>query len=177
MLQNEDYQTNHFRPYEDAYFAQAGYIVVSLVVNLAISYLIAIVLPQILFKDGRTFARKIFNVGVISRKLGQIKWYQLLGRSLFGFCGGFLSLYLIPILPIFNFQYYTFNVPFFKSGDFYLSLGIFILAFGIATVVNNIIVPILRKRTSLVDLATQCYVVDGRYLDEGIYEEPHYEGH
>lgn len=176
MLLNENYQNNHYVPYEAAKVEQAMYIVVSLVINLVISYGIAIVLPQILFKDGRTFARKIFNVGVISRKLGQPKWYQIMGRCIFGFFGMFPSLYVIPILPIFNFQYYSFNVPFFKSGDFYLNLGIFILVFGIIVAVNGLIVPILKKRTSLVDLCTQCYVVDGRHLDEIDYEEPRHEG-
>ena len=176
MLENPTYQAEHYQPYEQALIAQAGYIIVSLVINLVVAYLLTIVLPQILFRDGRTFARKIFNVGVISRGGGQVRWFQILGRCLFGFCGSFISLYLIPILPMFNFQYVTFNVPFFKEGDFYLSLGIFVFAFGIATVVNALPVPILKKKYSLVDLATQSRLVDGRHLDEIDYEEPREEG-
>ena len=53
---------------------------------------------------------------------------------------------------------------------------LFILVFGIIVAVNGLIVPILKKRTSLVDLCTQCYVVDGRHLDEIDYEEPRHEG-
>ena len=176
MLNNNDYKVNHYAVYEESKREQALYITVSFVINLFVSYFIAIVLPQILFKDGRTFARKIFNVGVISRNLGEVKRYQILGRCVFGFFGSFPSLYLIPLLPFFNFQFYTFNIPFFVSGDFYINLGHFILAFGILAAINALIIPILKKRTSLIDLATQCYVVDGRHLDEIDYEEPHYPG-
>lgn len=176
MLFQEDYQAEHYIPYNDAIRLQATYIVVSLIINLIISYGIAIVLPQLLFKDGRTIARRIFNIGLINKNLGPIPWWKLLIRNIVGFFGQFLSLYLIPILPIFNFDYYSFNVPFIPIGDSGISLGWLILIFGCIVVVNAITVPILRRKTSLLDLATGVYVVDGHHLDEMEIDTPHYEG-
>lgn len=165
LINSEPYYSTHYLIYKDAYNLQARQTNLSLIVSLFISYLIIILLPKLLFKNERTISYKIFGLGVINMNNESNKWYLVIFKSILGFLGSFIILYIAYLFSPFNGGYNAMITPFISNSN--ISLGLIILIIFIIGTIINLIGLFTHYHQNALNLLFNDKVVDTHYLDEG----------
>ncbi len=166
VLSSASYHSNHFVVYLSARDKEASLLADALLASLSLSYVLIVFLPQLLFKDGRTFGRLVMGLGLRDENRKEIHPWQLLVRSLFGLAGFWVLALLIPVMPPFNFDFTCVFLNFVTIGSFGVSLALLDLVIAFLAVANGCFILLSHYRVSAVDLLTKSAIVDKKHLDE-----------
>lgn len=173
LIKSEPYFTQHYLVYRDSYYNQGRYINLTLIASVMVGYLIAILIPKILFKNERTIGRLIMGLGLLTIDNKHSKWYTILFKSILGMVGFVTVISLVYFLPPFNGIYDFMMMPLFaNSSNFNLLSLIFILI--LITGALYVSTLFTHYRTSLIDILFKEKLVDKKYIDEGDNDE-HFE--
>ena len=158
-----------YTSYKSSYaFCSYSIDVVSLIVYF-ISFLLIIVLPQIIFKNGRTFGSLIFKGAVIDKDGLDLSWYQTLTRCIIQF----FTFYGVMLFSLFmsGGLYNGWMFPIFYINDIGISLFHFTCLGLFIGIIQVILVFLTNKKTSLTELISGTNVVDLTYFKETMIEE------
>jgi uncharacterized RDD family membrane protein YckC len=166
VLNGASYHATHFEAYLSARDEQAALVADALIASIVLSYLLIVLLPQLLFRDGRTIGRLILGLGVIDKEKKEIRPWQIAVRSLLGVWGFWNLAFLLPVLPPFNFDYSCVFLDFLTIGSFGISLALADLVIALLALANGSFILLTHDRASAMDWLTRSVVVDKRHLDE-----------
>lgn len=173
LLNSEPYYSEHYVNYVDSYCSQARYTNISLVVSIFISYLIIILLPKLIFKNGRSFGYKLLGLGVLNEEDDDNKWHVTLFKSLLD-CIGFIYIgFVLYLFKPFYGVYDAMFLPIYPNSN--INFGLVLLITSIIGVVNNVFILFTHYRQNLINILFKDRVVDIHYLDEGDNDDK-YEG-
>lgn len=165
VLNSEPYFSTRYLDYREAYSAQAKYINITLVISIVISAFTVLLIPKLLFKDGRTVGYRIMGLGVITADGERTPWYASLIKSVLGAIGSIPLAFLLYLFPPFNGVYEAMFVP--TAVGSKLSLGLVILVItALVGIVNSFGLFTFKKQT-LINLIFHDTVVDTRCIDRG----------
>jgi len=171
LFKSDTYQKGH---YQDYLAYRQGVIVATnttLVISIALAYYIAVFLPQMIFKDGRSFGKIFMRLGVINIDKSEVEPWKYIVRSILGALSCVYIAFLIALFPPFNGASMILYLPYFSIGSLditLLHLSIFVFALSS---INGIVMLLNHDKRSLTDLLFQTITVDVTLLDEPDYDE------
>lgn len=166
LLLSEPYYTEHYLVYRDSYEKQGRFVNLTLMFSFIVSYLVSVLLPKLLFGDGRTVGRFLMKLGTNPIYEESIPWYVTLIHSILGAIGFMSVMLLIYFFPPFNGVYDFMFMPLVSSLRWF-SLGFILLMIGLVSIVTYIPTLFMYYKTSLIDVLTKIRIVDLKYIDEG----------
>ena len=162
LFKSNEYSV-HYNVYKNLYASCSADIVYLCLISYLIGFLLAIVLPTLLFKNGRTLGLFIFKGAIIDKDGLEVSKTQIFLRLLiqfftfFGtmvftcFMGGGLNTgWMYPLINI-----GSIGISFFHITTFSLLIPI----------VNLFLMVIRKNKTSLVELASRTLVIDTKYFE------------
>lgn len=171
VLNGKIYLNEHYSVYQNALNTIGNSYCLIMVLSILISYLLVIVVPMLIFKNGVTIGKKCLGLGIIEQSKDEIIPWKLAIRCVLGLIGYLGFSLLIPILPPFAGSYTALYSILFKIGNFDVNLmTIDLIIMGIS-IINGVLSFITHYKTSLIDLMLKENVVDKNHLDEGDYDE------
>ncbi len=165
LVVSEPYFTEHYTIYRDSYEKQGRYVNYTLIISFVVAYLVSVLLPKLLFGDGRTIGRFLMKLGVNSIDEENVPWYVTLINSILGTIGFMSVMLLIFLFPPFNGIYDFMYIPLLTSSR-WLSLGLILLVVAISAVAIYISTLFAYNKTSLIDILTRTRVVDLKRIDD-----------
>ena len=165
VIYSEPYFSTRYLDYREAYSAQARYVNITLVISVVISAFIVLLIPRLLFKDGRTVGYRIMGLGIIGRDGEQSPWYVSLIKSVLASVGAIPMAFLLYLFPPFNGGYEAMFVP--TSVGSKLSLGLVILVITALVGIVTSVGLFTAKKQTLVNLIFCETVVDTHRIDTG----------
>lgn len=165
LVVSEPYFTEHYTIYRDSYEKQGRYVNYTLIISFVVAYLVSVLLPKLLFGDGRTIGRFLMKLGVNSIDEENVPWYVTLINSILGTIGFMSVMLLIFLFPPFNGIYDFMYIPLLTSSR-WLSLGLILLVVAISAVAIYISTLFAYNKTSLIDTLTRTRVVDLKRIDD-----------
>lgn len=165
VLNSEPYFSTRYQDYKEAYSDQARYVNLTLIISIVISAFIVLLIPRLLFKDGRTVGYRIMGLGVITADGEKTPWYASLIKSVLGAAGSIPLAFLLYLFPPFNGVYEAMFVP--TTVDSKLSLGLVILIITAIVGTVNAFGLFTAKKQTLINLIFRDTVVDTHRIDEG----------
>ncbi len=163
LINSSPYYEEHYLPYREAYANQGNIINLAFLLTSYVAYLIIIVLPQLVFNDAVTLGKLAMGIAIISKRRQKLKWYFKLIRMIGGLLISPLSSLLIPVLPMFNFNFTTFNLPLLGSGFTY---GWFLVILASLLLINGLVALFNHRHFSLMDYLTSSIVIDKNKMQE-----------
>lgn len=165
LVVSEPYFTEHYTIYRESYEKQGRYVNYTLIVSFVVAYLVSVLLPKLLFGDGRTIGRFLMKLGVNSIDEENVPWYVTLINSILGMIGFMSVMLLIFLFPPFNGIYDFMYIPLLTSSR-WLSLGLILLVVAISAIAIYISTLFAYHKTSLIDTLTRTRVVDLKCIDD-----------
>lgn len=166
LLMSEPYYSTHYLAYYEACCVQARYANVALLISIFIAYLLAVLTPKYLFKDGKTIAYKLFGLGVINDEGEANPWYITLLKSLIGSVGFSFLAIMLYMVPPFNGVFDAMFFPNFIIGT-KINLGTILMIVILGSLLINVVMLFTHYRKNIINLIFHDKVVDIHYLDEG----------
>ena len=171
LFKADTYQKGHYQDYLTYRQAVIFAINSTLVISIALAYYLAVFLPQMIFKDGRSFGKIFMRLGVINIDKSEVEPWKYIVRSILGAISCFYLAFLIALFPPFNGASMILYLPYFSLGSLditLLNLSIFMFAFA---AINGIVMLLNHDKRSITDLIFQTMTVDVTLLDEPDYDE------
>lgn len=160
VINSKNYYSNHYVIYEDAIIKQANMVNLSFVLTILVSFTLIIAIPQIFLKDGKTIGKSWQGIALISKKGKALPIGLLILRNVFSFLGYLLVSIMIPMLPMFNFSYNSFQVPLFYLGSLNISYGFILILIGIIAIISSIPSLFTKNKNSLIDYISMTNVIE-----------------
>lgn len=157
LINSSPYYEEHYLPYREAYALQGNIINLAFLLTSYVAYLIIIALPQLFLNDSVTLGKLLMGLAVISRRRQSLKWYFKLIRLLAGLIIAPLATILIPVLPMFNFNFTTFNLPILGSSFTY---AWFLVILAGLLIINGLVAFFNHRHFTLLDYLTRSMIID-----------------
>lgn len=161
LLINSQRYLDHFDTYQQSY-ANCSYIIdLTIFIDYIISFAIVLVLPQIIFKNCKTFGKKIMKISVVDKRGYELQIWQIIIRNIFLFivmfgalvascflAGGTGSGWMYPLFEIAG------------AGISLFAIMAIVFIIGIISFVISIFTP---KKSAIHDFACKTMCIDDRY--------------
>ena len=167
----ESYQNGHYKDYL-AY--RQNVIVatdVTLIISIILGYYIAVFLPQMIFKDGRSLGRIFMRTASINTDKSETELWKNILRSILGAISSLYIAFFLALLPPFNGASMILYLPFISLGTLDITLLNIIIIIFTLTASNGIFMLFTHEKRSLTDLIFKTVTVDITLLDEPDYDE------
>ena len=160
------YQKGHYQDYLKYRKNITQAIDTTMILSIFLAYFPVILLPMLIFKDGRSFGKIILRVGSINTDKSEVELWKWLLRSILGGLSGLFLAFFLVLLPPFNGLTYLMYLPYISIGklDITLLATIFI-SFVIASL-NGVVVLLSHEKRSVSDFIFRTVTVDVTALDE-----------
>lgn len=177
LIRSEPYHTEHYEVYRQSLYLQGRLMNVGLIISILIGYLIAILLPKLLFKDEKTIGRLILGLGTIHHKDEFVTTPIILTlvKSIPGIIGFLTCAVVLYMFPPFVGVFDSMVYPLITIGSFSVSFLIIILIISIVAVINSCFSLFTHLKQCLLEMVTKTYLVDIHYLDDTDLDDQ-YEG-
>lgn len=165
------YQNGHYHNYLKYRQTITQTMDITLMLSIFIAYYIAVFLPMMIFKDGRSFGKIFLRLGVINIDKSEVEWWKITIRSIFAALSNIFIAFFLALLPPFNGSSLVLYLPFITIGSWDITfLNIIIIIFVLAAA-NGIFMLFTHEKRSLTDLIFKTMTVDVTLLDEPDYDE------
>lgn len=164
MSKAEPYYSNHWIPYTKLVAKQSLIVNGTMLVSLFACSLLVYVLPKFLFKDEKTFARKLLSLGTISIYNSKTAIWKQIIRTIVEILMAPMLILLMYILPPFNFDFRAMIMP--MNIDTKFSLIVIVIACYIFFIASGCFAFFTHDRQTLIDVLTRTKVVDSKHRDE-----------
>ena len=165
------YQNGHYKDYL-AY--RQNVIVatdVTLIIAIMLGYYIAVFLPQMIFKDGRSLGKIFMRTASINTDKSETELWKNVLRSVLGALSSLYIAFFLALLPPFNGASMILYLPFFSIGTLDITLLNIIIIIFTLTAANGVFMLFTHEKRSLTDLIFKTITVDVTLLDEPDYDE------
>lgn len=171
LFKSDTYQNGHYQDYLS--YRQAIIVATNttLILSIILAYYIAVFLPQMIFKDGRSFGKIFMRLGVMNIDKSEVEIWKLALRSILGALSCIFIAFLIALLPPFNGASMILYLPYFSIGSLDITLLHLSLIMLALSSINGIVMLLTHEKRSLTDLIFQTITVDVTLLDEPDYDE------
>lgn len=171
VFNSSSYQSVHYRDYLKyrQYTTQA--VGVTLMLSIVLAYYLIVFLPQMIFKDGRSFGKIFFRLGSINTDKSEVQIWKLILRSLLASISCIFIAFFIVLLPPFYGSSMILYLPFITIGSFDITfINIVIVIFTLAAI-NGIVMLLNHDKRSVTDFIFRTVTVDVTMLDEPDFDE------
>ena len=171
IFKSESYQNGHYQDYLSYRQKTTQAIGWTLLISIFLAYYLAVFLPQMIFKDGRSIGRILLRLASINTDKSETELWKVILRSIFTAISSVYIAFFLVLLPPFNGASMILYLPFITIGTFDITiLNIIIVVFALAAI-NGITMLLTHEKRNLVDVISKTIVVDVTMLDEPDYDE------
>lgn len=143
----------------------------TLIISIVIATYLIVFLPQLIFKDCRSFGKIFMRLGTINiDKSGVQIWKQIIRSVLYALSSLYLAFFLV-LLPPFNGSSMLLYLPYITIGSFDITLLTIVIVMFILSAINGICMLLTHEKRSITDLIFYTITVDVTTLDEPDYDE------
>lgn len=165
------YQNGHYLDYLKYRKVVTQITNITLLISTFLAYLIVVLTPQLIFKDGRTLGRIFLRLAVTNTDKSEYETWKVIVRSVIGAISNFFIAFFLVLLPPFNGASLTLYLPFITIGSFDITLLNIVIVIFVLASVNGIFMLLTHEKRSLTDLIFKTVTVDVTALDEPDYDE------
>ena len=164
QLTSSDRYNDHYDIYKQNY-ANCSYMIdAAIAITFVISFTLICGLPQILFKNCKTFGKKIMRLSVVDKEGYELLLWQKIVRNVFLFIIMFGA--LVPSCFLAGGTGSGWMYPLFEIGEVGISLFNIMVILLIIGLISFIVCVFTKNTTSIHDLICHTVVVDDRYHKE-----------
>ena len=143
----------------------------TLIISIVLSYLLAVMAPMLIFRDGRSFGKIFLRLGVMNYDKSEVEVWKILLRSLLGAISSIFIAFFLVLLPPFNGSSLILYLPFITMGSLSIAMINIIIIIFVLSALNGIFMLLTHEKRSLTDLIFGTITVDVTLLDEPDYDE------
>ena len=163
----ETYQKEHYSVFVSSRRKITQAVDTTMIVSIFLAYFIAVFLPMMIFRDGRSFGKIFLRLGVMNTDKSEVEVWKIILRSFLAALSNVFIAFFLVLLPPFNGSSMILYLPFiFDITMLHIILIIFILAS-----INGIFMLLTHEKRSLTDIIFKTITVDVTLLDEPDYDE------
>ena len=160
------YQKGHYQDYLKYRKNITQAIDTTMILSIFLAYFPVILLPMLIFKDGRSFGKIILRTGTIKTDKSEVELWKWLLRSVLGGLSGLFLAFFLVLLPPFNGLTYLMYLPYISIGKLDITLLTTIIVSFVITAFNGIVVLLSHEKRSVTDFIFRTVTVDVTALDE-----------
>ena len=160
------YQKGHYQDYLKYRKNITQAIDTTMILSIFLAYFPVILLPMLIFKDGRSFGKIILRTGTINTDKSEVELWKWLLRSVLGGLSGLFLAFFLVLLPPFNGLTYLMYLPYISIGKLDITLLTTIIVSFVITAFNGIVVLLSHEKRSVTDFIFRTVTVDVTALDE-----------
>jgi len=167
----KSYQNTHYKDY--IYYRQkvTSALDTTLIISIVIAYLIVVLTPMLIFKDGRSFGKIFLRLGVMNYDKSEVETWKVILRSVLGAISSIFIAFFLALLPPFNGSSLILYLPYITIGSMSIAMINIILIIFVLASLNGIFMLLTHEKRSLSDLIFKTITVDVTLLDEPDYDE------
>ena len=165
------YQQGHYQDYLKYRKSVTQALDTTLIISIFLAYFPIVLLPMLIFKDGRSFGRILLRLGSINTDKSETEIWKVLLRSVLGALSGLFLAFFLVLLPPFNGLSFLMYLPYISLGSFDITLLSISLAAFIVVVLNGILILLSHEKRSITDFLFKTITVDVTMLDEPDIDE------
>ena len=147
-----------------------------LIISIILAYYLAVFLPQMIFKDGRSFGRIFLRLGSINIDKSETEIWKVILRSIFTALSFLYIAFFLNILPPLNGASLVLYLPFITIGALDISLINIVITIFLLAATNGIFMLLTHEKRNLFDLIFKTVTVDVTMIDEPDYDEKNEAG-
>lgn len=167
----KSYQNGHYQVFLSNRLKITQAMNTTLLISVFLGYYIAIFLPQMIFKDGRSFGKIFLRLGTINVDKSEVELWKVILRSVLTALSNIYIAFFLMILPPFNGASMLLYLPFIVIGPLDITLfNIIFIMFALAAG-NGIFMLLTHEKRNAMDLICKTITVDVTLLDEPDYDE------
>ena len=166
IFKSSSYQNGHYQDYLRYRKNITQQIDTTMILSIFLAYFPAILLPMLIFKDGRSLGKIILRIGTINTDKSEVEIWKWLVRSILGGLSGLFIAFFLVLLPPFNGITYLMYLPYISIGSFDLTLLTLSIITFVIVAINGIVVLLSHEKRSISDFIFKTVTVDVTALDE-----------
>ena len=171
VFKANSYQTGRYQDYLFYRHNITVAVATTLLVAIIVGYYLAIFLPQMIFKDGRSLGRIVLRQGVINTDKSEVELWKYIVRSIFAACSYLYIAFFLVLLPPFNGASSILYLPYIIIGALDITLINIVIGVFILASINGIFMLLTHEKRNAFDLMFNTLTVDVTMLDEPDYDE------
>lgn len=171
IFKAESYQSGHYVDYLSYRQKITQYICTTLLICIVLGYYIAVFLPQMIFRDGRSFGKIFMRLGSINTDKSETELWKVIVRSLLAAISFIFIAFFLVLLPPFNGSSMLLYLPFISIGTWDITMINIIIIIFVLCIINGVFMLLTHEKRSLTDLLFKTITVDVTLLDEPDYDE------
>ena len=161
LLINSQRYLDHYEIYKQNY-ANCSYIIdLTIFIDYIISFALVMILPQLIFKNCRTFGKKLLKISVVDKRGYDLQIWQIIVRNIFYFLVMFGSLVASCFLAGGTGSGWMF--PLFEIAGVGISLFTIMVAILLIGIISFVISIFTPKKSAIHDFICQTMCIDDRY--------------
>ena len=165
------YQNGHYQDYLSYRLKTTQAINTTLLISIFIGYYLAIFLPQMIFKDGRSFGKIVLRLASINTDKSETELWKNILRSVLTALSNLYIAFFLMLLPPFNGASMLLYLPYIVIGPLDITLFNIILIMFVLAAGNGIFMLLTHEKRNAIDLLFKTITVDVTLLDEPDYDE------
>ena len=166
IFKSSSYQQGHYQDYLRYRKNVTQALNTTLILSIFLAYFPIILLPMLIFKDGRSFGKIFMRLGTINYDKSEVEIWKWLVRSILGGLAGLFLAFFIVLLPPFNGLSFLMYMPYISIGSFDITLLTIVLVSFIIVAINGVLVLLSHEKRSITDFIFKTITVDVTMLDE-----------
>lgn len=143
----------------------------TLLISIIVGYFLAVFLPQIIFKDGRSFGKIFLRLGTINIDKSEVETWKIILRSILDALSFIFVAFFLVLLPPFNGASMILYLPYITIGTLDIALINIVLTIFLLISINGIVMLLTHERRNIFDFIFKTVTVDVTALDEPDYDE------
>lgn len=171
VFNTSSYQNGHYQDYLSYRHNVIVSIDTTLIISILLAYYIAVFLPQMIFKDGRSLGRIFLKTASINTDKSETEVWKVILRSVLGAISSLYIAFFLALLPPFNGASLILYLPFISIGALDITLLNIIIIVFMLSAANGVFMLFTHEKRSLTDLIFKTITVDVTLLDEPDYDE------
>ena len=171
VVMADSYQKGHYQDYLRYRRSITVATDTTILISIVLGYYLAVFLPQIIFKDGRTFGKIFLRLGVVNTDKSEVEIWKVILRSILGALSFVYLSFFIMLLPPFNGASFLMYLPYITIGSLDITLLIIVIVVFVMVSINGIVMLLTHEKRNIVDLVFKTVTVDVTMLDEPDYDE------
>ena len=167
----KSYQSSHYQTYLSSRQKITQLTNIVLLISIFVAHYIAIFLPQMIFKDGRSIGKILLRLGTINVDKSEMELWKKILRSFLAAISNIYIAFFLVLLPPFNGASLVLYLPFITIGSFDITLFNIIIVLFLLSSINGIVMLLSHDKRSITDFIFKTITVDVTVLDEPDYDE------
>lgn len=171
IFQSPSYQNTHYQDYLRYRKSITQALNTTLILSIFFGYYVAVFLPMMIFRDGRSFGKIFLRLASINVDKSETEIWKVILRSLLAASSNIYLAFFLALLPPFNGASLILYLPYLTIGSFDITLILIVIMVFVLAAINGIVMLLNHDKRSATDLLFKTVTVDVTMLDEPDYDE------